>query len=237
MKWRVLKKEGTKVTLISDAPTVSNKLGLGGAKGYLDGPNIINRVCNTLYSCSKGTARSLNVDDVNAIINPGFDGNNEINWVYFDGDDNEQSLESGIRTIGQIETKTGLTLGYRQTPDGTDISNYTSNFYYYMGSLESTPDNNKEYTLIFKTPNEKYNAAKYWLASRCVNTNFYEGFAYFSMFIIDDDRVYHGYLDYSGSSYYSTEAALCPIVILNSSVQVDTEQEGDGTSTSPWKLK
>ena len=81
MNWRILDidEETGKVllttyevpTLYKEDGTSIDEIPLKGAKGYLNGPSELNRICKELYSnSSKGiTARSMTIEDINKIQN------------------------------------------------------------------------------------------------------------------------------------------------------------------------
>lgn len=65
LEWRLLYYDNNNVYLISHKPT-NNTLFLKGPKGYNDGINIMNEVCNTLYGKQDiATARNITIEDIN----------------------------------------------------------------------------------------------------------------------------------------------------------------------------
>ena len=67
LKWKVIGIHDGKLLLISEKPTVDTVY-LEGAEGYLNGVEKLNELCKELYSSDKGIARSINLDDVNQIL-------------------------------------------------------------------------------------------------------------------------------------------------------------------------
>jgi len=69
LRWRVFDFEDDKVALLAENPT-SHNLTLYAGYGYLNGINIMNEMCNTLYGNSPNAecARALNVDDINSKV-------------------------------------------------------------------------------------------------------------------------------------------------------------------------
>ena len=73
--WRVLGVNAKgELELISDNPT-TNSIYLANEEGYVNAESVLNEFCNTLYGKGEHAtgARSLNVDDVNNLIDTGYD--------------------------------------------------------------------------------------------------------------------------------------------------------------------
>jgi len=225
-EWRVLSKKNGIVKLVADIPIAS--LTLRGANGWLNGPTVLNEMCETLYSGSMGTARSINVDDVNEITK--YDG-----AKYYYNNDGETVTIPGneTKTIGDLEKNENLGLDkleYRQTPDGRDITEYKANHYHY-NPLENnllTVDD-KVYSVLFDDE-----TVGYWLASTSKLVRFDRGFASFYMGTVTTAGV-------QGSVLYASKgfepAPFCnvlPLVTLKSGLEV---AGGTGEEKDPWTIK
>ena len=103
----------------ANAVATNTKVKLSGKGGYLKGPDMLNTICEKLYSVSGiGTARSMNIDDVNNIL--GYTGPK---GTYYDNNINNNKVETPTAlTIGEIDKKLGTSLGTSTTtPDGKEL--------------------------------------------------------------------------------------------------------------------
>ena len=68
LKWRVLKDDGTTLTLIADT-TANTGFTLKGANGYNNGVLLLNNACKAMYSNStfSATGRSIKAEDIEAV--------------------------------------------------------------------------------------------------------------------------------------------------------------------------
>ena len=193
-----------------ETETAANtKVKLSGKGGYLKGPDMLNTVCEKLYSVSGvGTARSINIDDVNNIL--GYTGPK---GTYFDTDYNEITTAEPLK-IGDIDKKLGTSLGTKTTtPDGKELGTYYSDSYY----INKTSEN------IKNTANKDlvYNAKNmYWLASPAVYANFINSDAMFDVRYVGSAGVGARDLFYSSGVSKSHTYALRPVVTLNSNVKL-----------------
>ena len=188
LNWRILSinKDGT-VDLISETPT-SQSIYFGGATGYNNGVYLLNDISAKLYSNSnlKGTARSMNIDDIEKHMT-----NEGINYIHsyvnnFDGISWGETKTYTERDYGfypnlyayengsGIDTETVKTNGIGQsdnyyTSPSTDSPAYkqVSSFLkvtqsFYESEMNSSYyDNSTFYQLV-------HSGNKYWLASRYV---------------------------------------------------------------------
>mgnify|MGYP004525249159 CR=1 FL=1 len=190
----------------------NTKITLGGKGGYLKGPGMLNTVCKKLYSKDGvGTARSMNIDDVNNLLGytPTY------TYTY-----NSSTITSITPlTIATLESKLGIKFDGSKTttPDGKDRGTYYSN-YYQINKTDDVKEMKKpgNIELVYNAQNT------YWLAS---SSCFYESSGY--------NRVHFGvrmvYRDYVnvvstfssiGASSDNYTYALRPVVTLNSNVKL-----------------
>ena len=201
----------------------NTKVKLSGKGGYLKGPEMLNTICEKLYSVSGvGTARSMNIEDVNNIL--GYTGEK---GGYYDGNYYTYKPTPEAKTIAALESELGTTLGNRTTPDGKDITTYYSD-YYYINKINDVKE--------MKKPGNRdlvYNAKNtYWLASPCVYAIFYSSYARFSVRFVNSAIVNADNMFYSdGSSNYAT-CAVRPVVSLKSNIQLTRN-----TGETAWEIK
>ena len=208
----------------ANAVATNTMVMLGGKGGYLNGPAMLNTICEKLYSKEGiGTARSMNIDDVNNIL--GYTGPK---GTYYDNNDNEVKTPTVLR-IGDIDKKLGTSLGtITTTPDGKALSTYYADDY----SINKTNDVKE-----MKNPGNRdlvYNAKNaYWLASPCVYAYFDNDFAGFDVRCVFATRVGTGggVFDSDGITYGSTYAVR-PVVSLKSNIQLTRN-----TGETEWKIE
>ena len=171
LNWRVLGKDSTTggIKLISGRPMKSNNsetdpyLHLCGAKGYLNSETVLNDLCS-LYTTQYGTARSVNINDVNEIT--GITTDEEI-----------KKYNKGPEWWGSKQYGEAYSFENHYTPQSwlkekqqTTVSGIV-NAYVYTVNLgdESVVNlsNERAYKMLFGNVDEAY----YWLASRSVHAD------------------------------------------------------------------
>ena len=206
---------------IKDTAGKQLKVKLSGKGGYLKGPDMLNTICEKLYSVSGvGTARSMNIDDVNNIL--GYTGPK---GTYYDTDYNTVTTAEPL-TIGEIESKLGTTLSQRKTPDGKDIAMYYSDYYEIISKTSTDIKNTANTSLVCNTKNT------YWLATPCVRATFGYGFASFDVRGVDSNGVgAYGLCNSDGRSRGKI-AAVRPVVTLSSNVKLTPNAD-----KTEWEIK
>ena len=199
----------------------NTKVKLSGKGGYLKGPRMLNIICEKLYSVSEvGTARSMNIEDVNNIL--GYTGPK---GTYYDIGYNTITTAKPL-TIGEIESKLGTTLENRTTPDGKDIAMYYSDYYEIISKTSTDIKNTANTSLVCNTKNS------YWLATPCVRATFGYGFASFDVRGVDSNGVgAYGLCNSDGRSR-GKPYAVRPVVKLDSSVKLVK----DATAANTWNI-
>ena len=193
---------------ITDTADKQLKVKLSGKGGYLKGPDMLNTICEKLYSKDGlGTARSINIDDVNNIL--GYTGPK--GW-YVDNNNNGVATSTPV-TIETIENSLGKNMYLRATPDGKDLKTYYADGYTYYNSDDNIKNTaNKE--LVYNSKNE------YWLASPCVYAWFSRGNAFFEIRFVNSNTVNRCYVFSSDNMSFENTHALRPVVTLNSNVKL-----------------
>ena len=225
LKWRYMgiDDKGNAI-LLSEIPTTDGLL-LSGAVGYTDGPNLLNELCNTLYSNEKlGESRSLNVDDVNGLLGASPVGK------YYDSEnisvDNPEKL-----TVGDLikPPYNQPELEYTEVPEkGKNINDYISSWYNYLGT-DYKEENSVEYKMIFPKilleDGEEKNM-NYWLATNCLRVYFRDRMVDFRLRRIYDGRVGSTHMFDSEGSEYRGAYSIRPVVLLNSTIEFKSNSDG-----------
>ena len=233
--WRVInKKANGDVEIVAVNNTLSSDgttgLYLKSQNGFLNAETVLNNLCSKLYANpAYGTARSINVDDINNLtgFNPETDATN-YNKPY--------TYTSG----GPFWDKNTNTFRKATAADPVTVDNT----YYYYTVNENIPlydtliEESKTYTGDY---DEENYPMFYWLASRGVAAN--DGGSSFIVRIVGSGVINCWYLfnAYANGSpdEYAYACAVRPIVTLRSSVQIDTsDTTKDGSEQGKaWILK
>ena len=105
--------------------------------------------------------------------------------------------------------------------------------YWYKNMEKEDFDNSKYYELFIN--NGKKNYDYYWLSSRCVYAG--SGYANFDVYYVDSGGVSSNDLYYSDGGDDSDCNACRPVITLNSNIQIDTTNPGDGTENNAYNIK
>ena len=256
LKWRILNIDEAKgtVDLVSAAPT-SSTVKFYGALGYHNGPYIMNKICEELYSNSalNVKARNINLLDMEKhLTTPGITARNGYSSAvqygatktYTDNYSYYPLLYDGQKGAGvNVTAENASTIAQPNKDSGNDP---------YEESAETTsPITDKTYkkadNSVLTVTQTYYNisinetnygdAAKvlnnsnyYWVAARYVNT--YSDVAYFGLRLAN---TYAGDYDVFGSdsnSFTSYSYGLRPVVSLSSSILSETKD-----ASGAWNLK
>ena len=207
----------------TEAAAANTKVKLSGKGGYLKGPEMLNTICEKLYSVSGvGTARSMNIDDVNNIL--GYTGPK---GRYYDNKDKEVKTPTAL-TIGEVDKKLGTSLGTKTTtPDEKELGTYYADFYTInKTSADITNSDDKTKSLVYNAKNT------YWLASPCVDAYFGGSYAGFFVRCVGSTSVSAlDVFDSVGNSNCGT-FAVRPVVSLKSNIQLT-----QNTEKTEWKIE
>lgn len=243
--WRVLSIEGDKVTLISASasnPTARATTGedswgrliLKGEQLYNNGVEILNSMCDFLYTTEFGNARSINIEDLNKLAgytpaSPTKRTITNLSNAYYP---NRFRDDYG----SAIDTDTQNTNGYKPSVSGINKSdsnisnNYVSKVsneerYAYVGASVATKsltfyDNSYSYTVTADANGELITdlvfgddrtstkgASTYWIATRSIHYNGAQ--AWFTMFYslpTSNQITYDGY-PYASDNYGITTSS------------------------------
>ena len=199
--------ENGEALIVANSTGKLSTMKLSGKGGYLNGPSTLKTICEKMYSSEMGTARSMDWEDVTRILEyEGHEGR------YYDADSNEIKTDKAL-TIGEIETKLGITLYKGVTPDESDIANFKSDNVYLPKTSTDIKAGDTEKSLV-------YQSTAYWLASPCVTADFEADCAIFNVRFVDSTCVNAYELLSSSDFSYCDEYAVRPVVSLSSNVQV-----------------
>ena len=131
------------------------------------------------------------------------------------------SGKSGSDDIYTTLPETSKTTG----PSKTNLT--CTQTYYYMSSPSSYFDDSNFYNMIFGT------GTNFWLASRYVNCNSSDSYAYFGLRFVNSSYLIGINLFYSNGSSDYNRNRLAPVVSLSSGIQV---KSGSGTTSDPYVI-
>jgi len=212
IKWRVLKNNGSTVTLVSADPV--ENIYLYGEEGFTKGPGALDAICAEVYG-----GRNLRVEDVNEVLKY------EPEPCYDDEEYNQVNKEIGF-TFGDAIAEEEYDVSGWSKPD-----NYEElELYYYYNKSECTEASEKAKDMIFR---DKY----YWLSSSCAYVRFYDDVADFDVRNVGGDRVGAYYLYTSIGGENDGVYGLRPVVTLSSSIQVVDKEAGGDTQETAWEIK
>ena len=259
--WRVLGVKNGKLQLIS-ASSVGG-LYLSGQEGYRDAEDELNAIC-AIYGQGKGavagSARSINIDDVNAITgyNPVKTGNGE---PYAKGEINEYGNEityywkgNDIPYYTGTNGKEGNTgdshingfvwhdeSGLHNSPKSTTATNTetgreritilkNTDYKYYSTTLTDSTSGDIRGTAADSNEYKVLFGQNYWLASRCRGGNFYR--AYFAVRNVSNNLMTQSWLFFSSGDTNDRTSLIRAVVALSSDVQIKSDATHDGTSAA-----
>lgn len=194
------KTEEGKLKIISSTYT-TDTLTLSG-DNYSNATDLLNSECEKLYSVGEYVARSVNVQDINEILN--YDG---IKGEFVDATVNPvQSVEPF--SIAELESRTYGWLSYRKVPVGStrNFKEYLSNFYSYMGSKYASKTT-LEYNVVFKD-------TEYWLASTAAEAYFDKGYVEYIVRSVSAGMVTGSALYISDGTSMTVTCNLRPVIEL-----------------------
>ena len=236
LNWRVLDIKDGQVRLISELPTTS-KITLNGYNGYNNAVKLLDDTCNTLYTNKKlaNKVQNIKIEDIQ-------DKMVETDYSKFDSKygktftpsykyyANILTKEKEQKVNGTAGTELGLSeqtelINQTTKPQATSLEiKYT-----YWNKTMTTNDfkNSKYYELFI---NNGSNYSTYWMSSRCVLTDsYYAGF--YVRYVYSGD-VGANFLCNSGDYERPYAYAFRPVITLNSNVQIDTANSGNGSTAN-----
>ena len=231
LNWRVLDVKDGQVRLISELPTTS-KITLSGYNGYNNAVKLLDDTCSTLYSNSKlaSKVQNLKIEDITVYMKtqPTEDTTEykptNINYPKILEQEENQTVENSVTNnkLGVSEQHDFVTTG-----KATSATSTLKKTYWNKSMTSEDFKDSKYYELLI---NNGSNYATYWMSSRCVLAD--SRSAYFCVRRVDSGRVgASNVYDFYGNEY-SGAYAVRPVITLNSNVQIDTANSGNGSTAN-----
>ena len=234
LNWRVLDVKDGQVRLISEVPTTST-ITLSGYNGYNNAVKLIDDTCNTLYSNSKlaSKVQNLKIEDIQ-------DKMVETNYSNITADygkkftpvnkyypnivlkEKQQKVNGAEGTKLDVSEQTEL-INQTTKPQASSLEiKYT----YWVKTMVTNDFKDSKYYELFINNGSNY--ATYWMSSRCVNAA--SNNAGFFVRRVGSGHVFANYLCNSLDDEVPDAYAFRPIITLNSNVQIDTVNSGNGST-------
>lgn len=238
LKWRVLdidEKTGG-VRLIS-AETTDSIIQLYGYNGYNNAVKLIDDACSTLYNNNNLTSKvqNLKIEDITKYLKEQQIENTteytptNINYPKILEQDKNQTVEKSSITNKLNESEQNIFV------TGNDISS-TSTLRKTSWTKIFTDDDFLNYIYYELYINNGENYPTYWIASRCIDP--FPNLAIFNVRSVYNSGVATTPICYSyNGDQYPFSYALRPVITLNSNLQLDTENPGEGTENNAYNIK
>ena len=251
LDWRILSidEETGEIELVAATPTTS-KLYLEGADGYNHAVDILNDMCEALYSNTKGaTGRSIKVEDINEKITYDYTTYTNYGTVYQPSYQPSNKQYPNIYAAEEGSTAGGLNGIGLKGSEGVRKADGTADYTTYTGS--STAETlNATYTYYNYAP-ENYlkdlgintapagllnTGTTYWLASRCVIADSYD--AYFGVRILNSRGNVHSHDLIDSDGFVSDPGfAVRPVVSLGLYVTLTKDTENSTEIKTVWNVE
>ena len=236
LNWRVLDMEDGQVRLISELPTTS-KIELSSYNGYNNAVKLLDDTCNVLYNNSKlaSKVQNLKIEDI-------MEKMIETNYTNITANYGKQFTptnkyypsillkEKGQNVNGIVGTELNESeqkelINQTTKPQATSLEVKNTSWAKTMTTNDFK--DSKYYELFI---NNGSNYPVYWMSSRCVAADSLSGRAYFGVRDVGSGYVHANDLCLSDGNEYPRASAFRPIITLNSNVQIDTVNSGNGST-------
>lgn len=254
VKWRVLDVKDGQVRLISAEPTNGEKMDayiqLENYDGYNNAVKLIDDTCSTLYNNAKiaSKVQNLKIEDIEEKMKEKdyskFNENYGKTFTYTTENryypnillkEKEQEVTIGETTIKGTELGQSEQNEYiKQEKANEEADTLKVKYTYWNKTMNQEDFNNVKYYELFINNGEK-NYDCYWLSSRCVDApSDCAGFGVYYVYLgsVDSFDLYS-----SDGDDFSDNNACRPVITLNSNVQIDTANPGDGTENNAYNIK
>ena len=240
LNWRVLDVKDGQVRLISEVPTTS-PITLFGYNGYNNAVKLLDDTCSTLYNNSKlaSKVQNLKIEDIqdkmkekdNTKINSNYGQRFTPDNKYYPSlllKEKEQKVTVGENTTTGLELDLSEQNSFINQVEKMQANTLDLKSTFWNKLMESEEFDSSKYYELFINNGENYNT--YWMSSRCIDAdskraNFcvhLENFGYV--------RAYALYSSYGDEFSYAY--AFRPVITLNSNVQIDTANSGNGSTAN-----
>ena len=232
LNWRVLDIKGGQVRLISELPTTS-KIKLNGYNGYNNAVKLLDDTCNTLYANKQlaSKVQNIKIEDIqDKMVETDYSkfysnyGKTftPINKYYANilTKEKEQKVNGTAGTELELSEQTEL-INQTTKPQATSLEIKNT----FWNKIMTTNDfkDSKYYELFIHNGS---NYPVYWMSSRCADAS--ASHAYFNVRYVDSGNVDAYFLCNSSGAWNPFGYAFRPVITLNSNVQIDTVNSGNG---------
>ena len=238
LNWRVLDvTDDGRVRLISDGPTTS-QITLNGYNGYNNAVKLLDDTCNTLYNNSKLASKVQNIKiediqdrmkekDYSKIYSEYGKKYSPTNIKYpkiLENEEKQEIVNSAIENQLGLSSQNAFVTGNNTSATSTLKTTAWSDWQKPMTSN----DYEDGYYNLFINNGSNYDT--YWMSSRLVSAH--ADIAGFGVNHVESGSVYSYtlYRSDNGESCYTH--ALRPIITINSNVQIDTANSGNGSTAA-----
>ena len=235
LNWRVLDIKDGQVRLISELPTTST-ITLSSYNGYNNAVKLLDDTCSTLYTNKQlaSKVQNIKIEDIQ-------DKMVETDYSKFDSNygktftpttkyyPNILIKEKEQKVNGTAGTELGLSeqtelINQTTKPQATSLEvKYTS----WSKTMTTNYFKDSKYYELFINNNGS-NYSTYWMSSRCVRAD--SNYAYFYGRFVASASVGASDLYNSGGGETHNAYAFRPVITLNSNVQIDTANSGNGST-------
>ena len=236
LNWRVLDIKDGQVRLISELPTTS-KIKLNGYNGYNNAVKLLDDTCNILYTNKQlaSKVQNIKIEDIqDKIVETDYSKFNSNygkiftpNHKYYPNiliKEKEQKVNGTAGTELGLSEQTEL-INQTTKPQATSLEVKNTGWSKTMTTNDFK--DSKYYELFI---NNGSNYPVYWMSSRCVAADSLSGRAYFGVRDVGSGYVHANDLCLSDGNEYPRASAFRPIITLNSNVQIDTANSGNGST-------
>ena len=234
LNWRVLDIKDGQVRLISELPTTST-ITLSSYNGYNNAVKLLDDTCNTLYANKQlaSKVQNIKIEDIQ-------DKMVETDYSKFDSNygktftpttkyypnilikEKEQKLNGTAGTELGLSEQTEL-INQTTKPQATSLEvKYT----YWNKTMTTTDFKDSKYYELFINNGSNYST--YWMSSRCIGVA--SNVAGFTVRLVSTGTVNVYRLCNSNGYEIPNVYAFRPIITLNSNVQIDTANSGNGST-------
>ena len=249
LNWRVLDiTDDGQVRLISELPTTS-KLTLNGYNGYNNAVKLIDDTCSTLYTNSKlaSKVQNLKIEDIQdkmvekdyTKITPKYGKKFTSSRKFYPNiilKEKEQTVTIGSNTTTGTEVDLSEQKELINQTEKNSATSLNLKYTYWYKEMIENDFLDAIYYKLFINNNQKSNEENiypnYWMSSRCISSYDSDTGADFIIRCITSGGAYAFYLATSGGTQKPYDAAFRPVITLNSNVQIDTENSGDGSTAA-----
>ena len=231
LKWRVLDIQNGQVRLISETPTTS-KIELYGYNGYNNAVKLLDDACSTLYTNKKLASRvqNLKIEDITKYMTtqPREDTTKylPINKYYPEILLKEKGQTVNGTTGNELDLSEQMEF-INQTTKSQVTSLILKNTYWFQEMNNTNTFKDIKYYELFMNNGSNYSS--YWISSRCVSA--YSEYANFSVRCLGNECVGGINLCNSNGGEGFDSYTFRPIITLNSNVQIDTANSGNGSAS------